>query len=103
MKPSDKEVLIVNKIVVMESNPILKYLNDLSEITKKATNGALYQQMNKDAKPVKISLLKDVFTPQTIDTIKGQIQPKIKECYKNATLLAYLFPEKTPFSTWRDI
>lgn len=46
MKPSGKEVLIVNKIVVMESNPILKYLNDLSEITKKATNGALYQQMN---------------------------------------------------------
>ena len=53
MKPSDKEVLIVNKIVVMESNPILKYLNDLSEITKKATNGAWYQQMNKDAKPVR--------------------------------------------------
>lgn len=81
----------------MESNPILKYLNDLSEITKKATNGALYQQMNKDAKPVKISLLKDVFTPQTIDTIKRQIQPKIKECYKNATLLAYLFPEAVQY------
>lgn len=56
----------------MESNPILKYLNDLSEITKKATNGALYQQMNKDAKPDKDFIVKRRIHAANYDTIKRQ-------------------------------
>lgn len=77
----------------MENNAILKYLSDIAEITKNASNGAVFQRMKQDARPIEISLLQDVFTPKTIETIRKQVQPKAKECYKNATLFASLFPE----------
>lgn len=77
----------------MENNPILKYLGDIAELTKKVANGSMFKNMYNDAREIKISLLQDVFTPDTIETIRRQVQPKAKECYKNATLFASLFPD----------
>ena len=53
-----------------------------------------YEKMLADAKVVKISLLRDIFTPDEIETIKAVVRPQKKECYKNSTLTATLLMKK---------
>lgn len=43
-----------------------------------------YEKMVKDAKPVKITPLNEVFTEDEIKIIKQRVRPKKKQCYKNA-------------------
>lgn len=52
-----------------------------------------YDQMIKDAKPIEVVRLSEVFTPEQIDFIKKAVRPKAKECYRNAHLLTSIFPE----------
>lgn len=52
-----------------------------------------YDQMIKDAKPVEVVRLSEVFTPEQIDFIRKAVRPKAKECYSNAHMLTSIFPE----------
>lgn len=52
-----------------------------------------YNQMLKDAKSVEVVRLSEVFTPDEIKAIKMFVKPQAKECYRNATLFAHIFPE----------
>lgn len=52
-----------------------------------------YNQMLKDARSVEVVRLSEVFTPADIKAIKTFVKPQVKECYRNATLFAHIFPE----------
>ena len=43
-----------------------------------------FEKMVKDAKPVKMTPLNEVFTEEEIKKIKSRVRPKVKECYANA-------------------
>lgn len=51
-----------------------------------------YDQMLKDAKPIKVAKLADVFTADQIARIETFVNPEPKLCYKNATLFSLYFP-----------
>lgn len=55
---------------------------------------AYYKQMLKDAKPVEISSVYDVFTAEELEKIRTVIKPEPKHCYKNALLLCLLDRER---------
>lgn len=55
---------------------------------------SFYEKMIDDARVVHISPLEEVFSKSEISKIKKYVNPKKKECYKNATSLLSLFPEK---------
>ena len=44
----------------------------------------------KEVAPVSI---RDVFTAEEIERIKREVRPKIKQCFRNATLMAQYFPD----------
>jgi hypothetical protein len=52
-----------------------------------------YNQMLKDARSVEVVRLSKVFSPDEIKAIKTFVKPQVKECYRNATLFAHIFPE----------
>lgn len=45
------------------------------------------------AKEVAVVSIRDVFTVEEIERIKREVRPKIKQCFKNATLMAQYFPD----------
>lgn len=44
----------------------------------------------KEVAPVSI---RDVFTAEEVERIKREVKPKIKQCFRNATLMAQYFPD----------
>ncbi len=57
----------------------------------------VYEEMIRDAKPVKVVPLKDVFTEREIEFIKKVIKPQRHECYKNSFQLTTLFPDRVEY------
>ena len=55
---------------------------------------SFYEKMISDAQVVHMTPIKEVFSKEEISQIKKCVKPKKKECYKNATSLCALFPEK---------
>ena len=51
-----------------------------------------YNQMLKDAKPIKVAKLAEVFSADQIAKIETFVAPKPKLCYQNATLFSLYFP-----------
>ena len=65
------------------------------ELMKSITTGLqkeYYSDLLQSSKVVNVVSVKDVFTPEEVSLIKKIIRPKKKQCYRNATLLTYLFP-----------
>ena len=71
-------------------------VNELRSFAKIMTGKQkkFYLQMIKDAKVVEIASIFDVFTKDEIREIKNGVKPKAKQCFKNASLLTKLFPDK---------
>lgn len=80
----------------MEENFIIKQLK---------TEYELYSGRQKEyakhkldcAKPIECVSIREVFSESEIDLIKSVINPQPKECYKNATRLAMLFPDRIEY------
>lgn len=62
-------------------------------IGEEGRQAEFYRQMLKDAKPIEITRLSEVFTDDEIKSIKRFVNPKPKECFRNATLFAHIYPE----------
>lgn len=77
-----------------KENSLIVELRAFAElIGKEGRQAEFYRQMLKDAKPIKVVRLSEVFSPTEIKAIKKFVNPKVKECYRNATLFAHIFPE----------
>ena len=74
-------------------NILIEELKAFAEICKESRQGEFYAQMIKDAKPIKVVPLAEVFTAREIEHIKNIVHPQAKECYKNAALVAWLLPQ----------
>lgn len=73
-------------------NPIINEIEVMQQITT-GKQKEYYTDLLQTVKPVNVVSVKDVFTPEQISLIKKRIQPKRKQCYRNAGLLSYLFPD----------
>ena len=56
-----------------------------------------YEQQLQDFHEVKCVKLSDIFTNDEVRTIKMVVNPKKKECYRNAHLLTALFPDRAQY------
>lgn len=70
-------------------------MEQMVELTKNAVprQKKWFEDMLRVAKPITISRMKDVLTPEQIEVIQEVIKPEKKQCYKNAHLLTCLYPE----------
>ena len=62
-------------------------------IGEEGRQAEFYRQMLKDAKPIEVVRLSEVFTEFQIMEIRRTVRPKVKECYRNALLFAKYFPD----------
>ena len=75
---------------------IIKELRQLAAITS-GRQRAYYEFLLSRAVPVHISSLREVFNDNEIQRIKSAVNPQAKECYKNATLVCGLFPDRVMY------
>ena len=80
----------------MEVNKIIKELRQFAEIMQ-GKQKEYYERMIADATPVRITPLSEVFNKYEIDMIKRVIKPEAKQCYKNASDLCVLFPDRVKY------
>lgn len=71
-------------------NPILDEIDGLVKMTS-GKQQDFFLQMQKDAKPIKITSVTEIFSEKEIDYILAEIAPRKRECYRNASLLAKSF------------
>ena len=74
-------------------------LNQMSMIANMLSSGQrkYYDAMLKNAKNVECVSLSEVFTEREIRLIAKAINPREKECYRNAHLLTQLFPDRVRY------
>ena len=74
-------------------------INELLWLSEKmfGKQKAYYDRMLADATPIQIAPLSEVFDEETIKLIKTQIRPEPKLCFKNATLLCTMFPDRVKY------
>lgn len=77
-------------------NKIIKELCQLAEIMSGKAK-KYYESMIADATPIRITPLSEVFNEYEIDMIKRVIKPEAKQCYKNASDLCVLFPDRVKY------
>lgn len=80
----------------MEVNKIIKELRQFAEIMQ-GKQKEYYERMIADATPVRITPLSEVFNEYEINMIKRVIKPEAKQCYKNASDLCVLFPDRVKY------
>lgn len=80
----------------VKENQIIKELRQLAEIMDGKAK-KYYESMIADATPVRITPLSEVFNEYEIDMIKRVIKPEAKQCYKNASDLCVLFPDRVKY------
>lgn len=76
------------------------YIIEQIKMMHKVTSGEqkkYYQHQLDCAKSIECVSIRDVFSEKDIDLIKSAINPQPKECYKNATMLAMLFPDRVEY------
>lgn len=76
----------------MEKNSVLEELRALRDLTT-GRSCEYFEAMLAGAKPVTITPLAEIFTKDEIELIRVGVQPRIKECYRNAHLMALYFPD----------
>lgn len=74
-------------------NSLITELKMFADIVRGTNLEKSYEEMLKDAKPVKCVKMSEVFTPEEIEHIRLIVEPQQKQCYKNATLLCIAFPQ----------
>ena len=67
------------------NNPIFEYLQGLARLELNEQQRAYHAQRLQDARPVRCSLMRDVFGPEQSSFLRVSYRPKIRECYKNAS------------------
>lgn len=77
----------------VKENSLIAELRNIAQFLGKGKQAEFYRQMLKDAKPIKVVRLSEVFTETQIAAIKRCVKPKAKECFRNATLFAQNFPD----------
>lgn len=80
----------------VKENKIIKELRQLAEIMDGKAK-KYYESMIADATPVRITPLSEVFNEYEINMIKRVIKPEAKQCYKNASDLCVLFPDRIKY------
>lgn len=80
----------------VNKSKIIKELCQLAEIINGKAK-KYYESMIADATPIRIAPLSEVFDEETINLIKTQINPESKLCFKNATMLCTLFPDRVKY------
>lgn len=80
----------------VNKSKIIKELCQLAEIMSGKAK-KYYESMIADATPIRIAPLSEVFDEETIKLIKTQIKPESKLCFKNATMLCTLFPDRVKY------
>lgn len=80
----------------VNKSKIIKELCQLAEIMSGRAK-KYYESMIADATPIRIAPLSEVFDEETIKLIKTQIRPEPKLCFKNATLLCTMFPDRVKY------
>ena len=81
-------------MIATKENSLIVELRTLAEIIgEEGRQAEFYRQMLKDAKPIEVVRLSEVFTDTEIKSIKKFVNPKVKECYRNATLFSHIYPE----------
>lgn len=78
---------------VKENSLIVELRTFAKLIGEEGRQAEFYRQMLKDAKPIEVVRLSEVFTDTEIKAIKRFVNPKVKECYRNATLFSHIYPE----------
>lgn len=77
----------------MEQSKIIKELQIIADLVQGSKQERYYRRMIKDARLIKVVKLSEIFSKTEIERIKTLINPKPKDCYRNATLLAKLIPD----------
>ena len=80
----------------MKTNYIMEHIKMLCNVTS-GEQKKYYQRQLDCAKPIECVSIREVLSEKDIDLIKSIINPKPKECYKNATMLAMLFPDRVEY------
>lgn len=80
----------------VNKSKIIKELCQLAEIMS-GMSKKYYESMIADATPIRITPLSEVFNKYEIDMIKRVIKPEAKQCYKNASDLCVLFPDRVKY------
>lgn len=80
-------------IATKENSLIVELRTFAKLIGEEGRQAEFYRQMLKDAKPIEVVRLSEVFTEFQIMEIKRIVKPKVKECYRNALLFAQYFPD----------
>lgn len=80
----------------VKENQIIKELRQITEIMS-GKQREYYESMIADATPIRIAPLSEAFNEYEIDMIKRVIKPEAKQCYKNASDLCVLFPDRVKY------
>lgn len=76
----------------VKENSLITELHTIAKlIGEEGRQAEFYRQMIKDAKPIKITRLSEIFTRSDIEMLRGIVRPK--ECFRNATLVANMIPD----------
>ena len=82
---------------ILKENSLIVELRTFAKlIGEEGKQAEFYRQMLKDAKPIEVVRLSEVFSPAEIKAIEVLVYPKKKQCYRNATLLSHInhiFPD----------
>ena len=80
----------------MKTDYIMEHIKMLCNVTS-GEQKKYYQHQLDCAKPIECVSIREVLSESEIDLIKSVINPQPKECYKNATRLAMLFPDRVEY------
>lgn len=83
-------------IATKENSLIVELRTFAKLIGEEGRQAEFYRQMLKDAKPIEVVRLSEVFSPAEVKAIEVLVYPKKKQCYRNATLLSHInhiFPD----------
>lgn len=75
----------------MESN-LLKELQGFRDLTS-GKQREFFEEMLSGAKEVECTPLSEIFSKTEIARIRSMVKPQVKECYRNAHLMALYFPD----------
>lgn len=71
-------------IATKENSLIVELRTFAKLIGEEGRQAEFYRQMLKDAKPIEVVRLSDVFTETEIKAIKKFVKPQVKECFLNS-------------------
>lgn len=77
----------------VKENGLIAELRNIAQFLGSGKQAEFYRQMLKDAKPIKVVRLSEVFTETQIMAIEKCVNPEKNKCFRNATLFSQNFPD----------